>query len=89
MDEKTGKINLIGMLAIFPTWLLVVWGKKCSKYHHNAKCKFYVLGMSILPSGNFNSDEIMPICLPSSKNYEDSKRGTLPLHCYVRGASKK
>ena len=49
-----------------------------------------ILGMSILPNGNFNPDEIMPICLPSSKNYEDSKRGAFYVyHCYLRGASKK
>ena len=46
-----------------------------------------ILGMSILPNGNFNPDEIMPICLPSSKNYEDSKRGAFYVyHCYLRGA---
>ena len=36
-----------------------------------------MLGMSILPSGNFNPDEIMPICLPPSKKYEDSNRGKI------------
>ena len=51
---------------------------------------YYILGMTILPNGNFNPDEIMPICLPSSKNYEDSKRGTSYVyHCYLRGKKLK
>ena len=34
-----------------------------------------MLGMTILPNGNFNPDEIMPICLPPSTKYKDSNRG--------------
>ena len=43
----------------------------------------FILGMTILPEGKFSPHTLMPICLPSSSNFQDTERGK-NLQCLLK-----
>ena len=34
-------------------------------------------GLSVLPDGKFNQNQIMPICLPPSEDFDDENQGNI------------
>ena len=42
------------------------------KIHYD---KSFNKGMSLLQSGKFDEESLMPICLPPTKEFEDTNRG--------------